>query len=702
MIIFLFFFIAPNLLSLYVYDSFHILDYLNKEKENESELKDIIKYISKTFLDAYAYNEIAKNPPQPQFDKNYHKKVDIQKLLNEINTTNISFYQFYQQINRKVSQLRDLHIDFQFNNRKIKILDDLYSISPIKFEIKEVNQTYKIFCKTNKYQIYFNKEIIEKIEKNKNNSIVSINNKDPFDFIANFCGKIGSTKNPHGTFTHKFNSHYEYNLGLFPLDINDLKYEIIFENGEKLNYNYIFASTYDITDFSDIKYENLKKESINDILFNEYVLSKKVESKTKKLSKLRKEFNEAMNISDIKSYNKISDISWNYIYFNNSKNFFKCRIDENYKINVYYIETFSPENYTLYQDTFLKCVKLFDQNNYPIIVILNNNDGGFADLPKFMIEIISPLNSVSKFMSKKVNDYMNKNKNLFDIDEIVEVNYNDNIKGNITKPVEDLTWLNDEIINHKKNLINKRKPTDILIFTDGYSFSAASTFIKYFQYYGAGIVTGYFGNPKQNNIPFDSGQSSSSIFDNQTLYSISPNGYKHLHDKYNITLKMPGNQNFFDDLNLNIPLEYLVTPVDERVKIFHHYKDSIYISFIEEAKKIFDKYKIKCNPRNKKLVYVTNKCDGKFENEYTHGGYECGDDGFWSNKCVPSYCDIEFVFNHLQKKCILKTKNISIIIYILIIALLFVIYRIIVLLFNVEENEDSAIELIDMSEKKLI
>ena len=319
-----------------------------------------------------------------------------------------------------------------------------------------------------------------------------------------------------------------------------------------------------------------------------------------------------------------------------------------------------------------------------------------------MIEIISPLNSVSKFMSKKVNDYMNKNKNLFDIDEIVEVNYNDNIKGNITKPVEDLTWLNDEIINHKKNLINKRKPTDILIYTDGYSFSAASTFIKYFQYYGAGIVTGYFGNPKQNNIPFDSGQSSSSIFDNQTLYSISPNGYKHLHDKYNITLKMPGNQNFFDDLNLNIPLEYLVTPVDERVKIFHHYKDSIYISFIEEAKKIFDKYKIKCNPRNKKLVYVTNKCDGKFENEYTHGGYECGDDGFWSNKCVPSYCDIEFVFNHLQKKCILKTKNISIIIYILIIALLFVIYRIIVLLFNVEENEDSAIELIDMSEKKLI
>ena len=65
---------------------------------------------------------------------------------------------------------------------------------------------------------------------------------------------------------------------------------------------------------------------------------------------------------------------------------------------------------------------------------------------------------------------------------------------NLSEPLEDLVWINEEINNHKKKLKNKRKPTDILIYTDGYSFSAASTFIKYIQYYGGGIVVGFFGN----------------------------------------------------------------------------------------------------------------------------------------------------------------------------------------------------------------
>ena len=50
---------------------------------------------------------------------------------------------------------------------------------------------------------------------------------------------------------------------------------------------------------------------------------------------------------------------------------------------------------------------------------------------------------------------------------------------------------------------------------------------------------------------------------------------------------------------------------------------------------------------------MSKDCDNKFENEYTHGGYECGDDGKWSNKCIPSYCDDEYFFNHTSKMCIL-------------------------------------------------
>ena len=49
---------------------------------------------------------------------------------------------------------------------------------------------------------------------------------------------------------------------------------------------------------------------------------------------------------------------------------------------------------------------------------------------------------------------------------------------------------------------------------------------------------------------------------------------------------------------------------------------------------------------------VSSECDNKFENGYTHGEYECGDDGKWSNKCIPSYCDLGYVFNYTSNKCV--------------------------------------------------
>ena len=673
------------------------------ESQKKAQRNRVINYISDTLKDVYAYNEIAKNPPQPYFDKNYHKKVDIQKLLHEINTANISLYQLYQELNTKIAELKDLHIDIKLGSKKGQILDSFYSIVPIKFVIKKINGEYNIFCKLNNYQYFFDKNLLDMIEINNNQPILLINNQNPFDFIVNLCGTIGSTKNPHGTFTYKFNAHYGYNLKLYPLDYNDLKLEITFENWKKININYIFASTYKISNLTEIKSGNIYSEDIKDPLFDEYVNNKNISNKPKKLNKLKKEFNELMNFQ--KSTSKIGDniINWDYYYNNPDKNIFKCRVDEYNKVDVYFIHTFSPENDTLYKETFYKCVDLFDKNQYPIIVILNHNDGGYASLPKIMLELISPFISTCKYTAKKINDFMIRNKKLFEIEDIIEVDYGKNNKINLTKPYEDLIWLNEKIINHKKGLINKRKPTDILIYTDGYSFSAASTFVKSFQYYGGGIVAGFLGNPKENNIPFDSGQSSSSIFNNETLYLSSPNAYKNLNDKYNISLSMPGNQNFFDDLNLNRPLEYLITPVDERVNIFHHYKDVHYELFINEALKIFNKYKKRCNSNNKKLVLMNEKY--KKEKEISFGGNECDNDGFWSDKYVKLFCDVEYAFNHHLNKCIIRKREVNIIILFKILLVIVFVCTILVLIlyfFNNNKEEDSESnseeELIDIYE----
>ena len=48
---------------------------------------------------------------------------------------------------------------------------------------------------------------------------------------------------------------------------------------------------------------------------------------------------------------------------------------------------------------------------------------------------------------------------------------------------------------------------------------------------------------------------------------------------------------------------------------------------------------------------LNKECDKNF-NEYTYGGYECGDDGKWSNICKPFYCDQNYYFDYVNQKCV--------------------------------------------------
>ena len=112
----------------------------------------------------------------------------------------------------------------------------------------------------------------------------------------------------------------------------------------------------------------------------------------------------------------------------------------------------------------------------------------------------------------------------------------------------------------------------------------------------------------------------------------------------------------YDKNNENIPEEFIVNLIDERINIYNNYNDDLYEDFIIEAKKIFKKYEKECNPDNKYLNYLKEDC--KFNDKNLHGGYKCGDDGKWNKKCVPFYCDENYYFEPNRKKCILlKEKN---------------------------------------------
>ena len=424
--------------SSYVYDSSSIIDYISKPVLDEYRYRVIKRSFALVFEDAYSYNEIATNPPQPDFDNNYHQKVDISKLIYGINQTDINVYQFYQELKARISNLKDLNIDFKNNNKYLKILNDLYLASPIDFNIKKANDKPELFCiYNNKYMNIFEQKILDDIKGNMDSPIASINGQDPFDYIANFGGNIKSGKNPHATFTNKFNTHNGENLATYPLNKEDLTMQISFKNGNNLNITYVIVTPNEIQD-------------LNNTLIKQFE-EPKVENKEEK------------------------QIEWEITY----SDLFKCKVDNQNQVNIYFLESMdSSKTYTDYEEKLINCIDMFDQNNYPIIVILGKNANYYApDLPKLLIELISPLISIKYYKAEKIHRVSI---------EKIPVEYGEKNISYYAEPIDLSYEENEKLIEKKKALKNKRRPTDILIYTNGNLIQTASVFIKNLQHYARG------------------------------------------------------------------------------------------------------------------------------------------------------------------------------------------------------------------------
>ena len=198
-----------------------------------------------------------------------------------------------------------------------------------------------------------------------------------------------------------------------------------------------------------------------------------------------------------------------------------------------------------------------------------------------------------------------------------------------------------------------KKPTEIIIFTDGYSFSCTSSLITGLQVHGSAIIVGYNSRPDLNKNNFDASQSNSGVMGYENSEFI--NNLDNLGCYLSITMEELFDPN--DKNNPKTPFEFLVNPVDEIVPIYKKYDDEIYDRFINEADLIFKKYNDlengECNPDNKYLFYETNDCDSKLNIEKAHGGYLCGTDRKWNkSNCIASYCDEGYILNDERTECI--------------------------------------------------
>ena len=406
-------------------------------------------------------------------------------------------------------------------------------------------------------------------------------------------------------------------------DLTNIKIE--FNNGNKINFDYkIFKPKIISRQLEEFYEKEMKKYSPDDIIKPTIIeIEQKFIEQNNKTRKLQQSFwdinYQGMIKLKVDHKNKVNVIFQNsFDYFNNIKN---SNFDENIILN-----------------------QKINQNNYPIIIIIDFSSGDYTNFEQIfmLIKAINPSLSLDTLNIA----YKNKNDNftfLIDIDD-----YGKGIKHKRTKTEREDYKLKIWDMSEELNLF--RKPNEIIVFTDGFAVYGNSLFIKNLQESGNAIIVGYNGNPseKKKNDKFDASQSPSRVyrsFQNDTN-AINLKKYGIIVD--GITIIEIFNDSYVNKNVTPIPREYLINPIDERSNIYGRYSNNRYNEFINEAKRIFKKYETECNPDNKNMVLLDNSC--KFDDKNKIGGFKCIN-GKWSKECQASSCKKPYTFNTYTKEC---------------------------------------------------
>ena len=636
---------------------------LINEKVSEKYCNDVITNLSTVIDELYIYSDFIKAPRQPEGYDNYIPKVDLVKELNAINKKDRYFFDFYRDIKNVLEKTRDGH--FSFSASKTPNNLDLYYhyfCIPFRYKIKEIfneenilNDTYLTIESREQCQDDYSKEIIEKIGKLEGKKITKINNKSPYEYLDEMGTKYNSVHSPQARYILiSLNIHNLY-VDLYPFKKEELNISLDFEDNESLQLEY---------QYKELKFDNQE--------FKQYFIDEK--------NKFLKGYYSILDFEQLKYKFKIKkgiisnkvkkEVNWDIM---DEEELIKCKVDDENKYNVIYQNSFSPslEYFEEYEMVMEECLEKFYSNDYKIIIIEDRNGGGYVDLCEPFTEYLRPKINKGDFnaiKSSQMNlDYITSSQVL---NPETCLPYTD--KDNILEGTEDK--YSDEVIHKKSKIFDSfdvyykkyvqsnrkyfltgktKKPTEIIIFTDGYSFSCTSILITGLQAYGGAIIVGYNSRPDLEKKYFDASQSNSGV-----------TGYEDLEVTRNLnnlgySIYITNNELFSpnDKNNPKTPLEFSVNPVDEISDIYQNYDDEIYDRFIKEADKIFKKYNDlengECNPDNKYLFYETSDCDSKLNIEKAHGGYLCGTDGKWDkNKCIAAYCDDEYILNDERTKCI--------------------------------------------------
>ncbi|KAL7718008.1 Uncharacterized protein QTN25_004703 [Entamoeba marina] len=602
-----------------------------------------------SLFETYVFKDILINPPQPEGYPNFFTSVNIDERLKALPLDETSVYTFMQKAQSIINDAHDLHLSFRLtSNDKYKYyFDSIYAALPFTIDI--INEGKDVIFLPNDAVTSYGITIPNEITNNKDVAISTINGDDPLKFIRNYAETYTFLKSPHGRFTYAIESMNFVKLSTYALPQSYLNQPItiVYSNGDSVtvSYSMVYLPPTSLTKKQqDVLKQKEKSSHATPITINDFI------SKPKKASSVFDHESADSNLAC------------------------KTITNDQQNMNVIVLKTFYPE-YEVddFFDVFDSCIHQFDDNDYPITVILPMNGGGYADLESNFEKVLAPHSDTDLIGSSRISDGTEGcfkheyGQYLFDPDTCnIRYNSSDLSKplgpwydepksttyGTVEHSFSQPSLMHAEMMLKSKFEKHPRKPQEVIVMTDGFCYSACSVLAKGMVDKGGAIVVGFEGDPEGDVKQFDAGNSPTPVITQDELFIDDVELLAELGGYMRISFLETFEWNYnYDE---TIPREFVLNVVDERVHVYK-YDESKLDEFVEKSTEIYLKYQNECNPDNKRFVKVDDKCDDKITIEHAHGGYACGTDGKWSSTCQASYCDDGYKFDYYNQKCVIDS-----------------------------------------------
>jgi len=633
----------------YMYDAAKVKACFESYQINQDFIDAIVKNLE-VISDIYPYVDIAKNPPQTIQRRNpVNYKEKFEELKTSLAKSNRVISEVFRPTIKFISSFHDGHFGMSVT---YDLSEDLFNyigcVFPFFWEyIPDANGTFHIYINTREPEYFLDEETHNKIVQKLSEGVFvdKVDDVDAFNFFAEFFGEYNSMKSLQGSFkltVHQTNRGFD--ILKYPLETLFDNHTIHFSDGDTITFNMGFANAAvpGTTRDMDIKWSN----PITPVTLKEEL---------EILERLKKN-----GIRSLSSRTKRAPSGVIECGHDNGMNF----------ITVKSFNTQEPEAFLL---EMISCGEIFDENDDPITIYLPMNGGGIILLELALFFYLMPNADPSIIGAYRKTDTnkriaidgkyaasLSDNKDychLYALDPKAFYNfwdktYTDDLGGGIfhnrTKKANMI--FKEELVGLLDCLPKKpRKPTDIIVVTDGFCFSACSMFVDNVIRTGSGIVTG-IGATHPGDELFVAAQCPSSVIDPASfLKELKDNDHLGIH--FQVTFMET--YNISADNKEVIPGDYETMYIDKHL----HYYEMLNPEFdeiIKRTKIVHEEFKNSCNPNNHRLFLVNDKCTVADKHATTFG-YACGSDGKWNTSdCRIATCSKQYAVDFNNNKCMLN------------------------------------------------